>query len=421
MPKKKNSEEVAEATSVALVEGEAAPAASSLIVRKHARLDKLLASDLMGKIEKAHGSGILARASEHSASKVDFISTGVFALDRALGGGYRVGGIHTLWGPKSSGKTTTLLKTIGTAQKQCANCWRFAHFHDLTNGVVYEEPVCDCGNYREVIVGYVNTEGPANWDPIWVKALGVDPEAMFLHQPESAEQALDISEALLRSGDMDILVIDSIAFLTPTKEIEESTAKETMGVQSRKLGTGVRKLISSLATLSNHNKRTPTIFFTNQVRFKLGVVFGNPETQPGGQAPQFAATTEVKFRNSKVETEADVDDRKVKLEDLCKINPMTVDFQFRVEKCKQGTPMREGYYTLLLAATEDKKKGEVLDESIVLDQAEQNGLIEKAGSKWLCAGQTFDSKKEITKALVTIPEFKVALAQATLKVILGFV
>jgi recombination protein RecA len=430
MPKKKKGE-VAEATSTELVESEitdpkedeAASAEPSPLVRKHARLDKMLANELMTKIQKKHGSGILLRASEHSASHVDFISTGIFELDRALGGGYRVGGIHTIWGPKSSGKTTTLLKTIGTAQKQCANCWRFAQFSDPKSGEVLEKPVCECGKYREVIVGYINTEGPANWDPKWVTALGVDTGAMLLNQPESAEQALDIGEALLRSGDLDILVIDSIAFLTPEKEIEESAAKETMGVQSRKLGTGVRKFVSALAYSSNRLGRVPTIFFTNQVRFKLGVLFGNPETQPGGQAPQFAATTEVKFRNAKVATESEKADgadgrQQTKPEDLHNINPLTVDFQFRVEKNKQNSPMREGFYTLMLASAEDKKKGDVVDEAVIMEQAERYGLIEKSGGTWLCAGQPFDNKKAIEKALTESPEFRRALAQGVLKVLL---
>lgn len=241
-------------------------------VKKHSRLDSILGSDTLKAITKRHGVSIIRKATEHHSAQSQFIPTGSLNMDYTLGGGFRVGGIHTVWGPKSSGKTSTLLMVIGQAQQMCGNCWQYATFADSKTGEVLSTPKCPCGKFREVIVGYINNEG--TWDQKWAIDLGVNPETLLLSEPEYAEQTLDIAEALIRDGNIDILAIDSIAFMTPEKEIEESASKETMGVQPRVLGKGIRKFVAALNHMGNKVDRKPTVFFTNQVRMKLGVMFG---------------------------------------------------------------------------------------------------------------------------------------------------
>jgi recombination protein RecA len=416
MPRGKKVEESVPEKAVEPIVAEDSGPKKEPVVRRKDRLDKLIGSDLMAAILKKHGSSVIRRASEHNASRTQYIPSGIFTLDRALGGGFRVGGAHTVWGPKSSGKTTTLLKTIGTAQKMCSNCWSFSETFDPITGEEYKSPKCSCSKFREVVAALVVTE-PAGWDAAWAEALGVDTSALMLSETEYAEQALDIGEALLRSGDVDILAIDSIAFLTPAKEIEKSTVEESMGVQARALGKGIRKFTSALNYVGNHTDRKPTLFLTNQVRFKLGMLFGNPETQPGGQAPQFAATTETKFRNSKVDSEKNKDDSD-KVSELGSSKPLSVDISFKVEKNKQGNPLVDGSYNLLLAGTESRNKGDVYDEPVILEQADRFELLNKAGGQWVCLDKEFQSKKELEAHLVANPAFKRKLASQVLELLL---
>jgi RecA/RadA recombinase len=386
-------------------------------ILKHSRLDKMLVSETLKAITKRHGVSIIRRASEHHSALSQFIPSGSLSLDWVLGGGWRVGGIHTVWGPKSSGKTSSLLKTIGNAQQMCANCWNFATFFDDTTGEVLEAPTCPCGKYRECVVGYINNEG--TWSQPWAISLGVNPNSLLLSEPEYAEQSLDIAEALIRDGNIDILAMDSIAFMTPEKEIEESASKETMGVQPRVLGKGIRKFVAALNHMGNTTGRKPTVFFTNQVRMKLGMLFGNPETQPGGMAPQFAATTEVKFRTAKYEIEKDKEEKEAPDVDLKLVKPLSVLFSFKGEKNKQGHAMMEGAFRIALHNSNDRKKGDVCDETVIMDEAERYDILKKEGSKWACAGVPFDTKKEIENLLMKDAAFKRLLSKRVMECLLA--
>ena len=386
----------------------------SKTVNKHDRLDKLLQSKTMEAIIKSHGS-ILSRGSEHHSSTHHYLSSGSFSLDWCLGGGFRVGGIHTLWGQKSSGKTTTLLSTLGDAQKRCSRCWTYATFHD-EDGVVLKTPKCECGKYRSTAVLFMNVEG--SWDASWARNMGLTLEDMLLLEPENAEQALDIAEGLLLEGNVDILAIDSLAAMTPSKEIEEKTSKDLMGAQPRVLGKGIRKFVSALNHMGNKNGRKPTIFFTNQIRNKLGVMFGSPEVAPGGLAPQFAATTEVKFKNPKYEIEKSKDTEPEQDVDLNIVKPLSALFSFRVEKNKQGSPMAEGSYRVTTVNSELRHKGEVQDENVILDWAEKYEIVKKENSKWTCAGVPFDTRKSIEESLIKDKAFKHILAKQVLDILL---
>lgn len=372
------------------------------------RIQKVLASKVLAAIHKAHGANLIQIASESAARHVYRIPSDIYPLDSAIGGGWLVGRIHTVYGPKGGGKTSAILRTIGNAQKMCTNCWTTAEWFDPETGIVYEKPKCECKKFREAVVAYIDVEGTL--DLAWARKLGVDTDRLLLSQPEYAEQSIDIAEALLRSGEIDILVLDSIAFLTPAKEIEESAAKETMGVQPRAVGKGIRKFVAAMNWASNQGRK-PTLFFTNQIRMKIGVVFGNPETQSGGMAPGFSATTEVRLSQGQYKMESLPKDSPAYL----MARPLYVDLQFKVEKNKSYVPRMEGAYRLILLNTETKHVGQVYDEHVILDDAERLGVLRKDGGSWICAGQEFDARSHIERKMLLEPIFKGAVRETLFK------
>jgi RecA/RadA recombinase len=226
------------------------------------RISRVLASETLAKIKKKWGSNIVQLASDEGVREKHVISSGILMLDWALGGGWPAGRINTIYGLTSSGKTTCMLHAIAQAQLVCASCF-------TARG---EDEKCKCGTFREHVCAYINVEG--TWDDVWAKRAGVNTANLMYSRPEYAEQSLDILESLIRGGDVDLIVLDSLAFLTPIAEIENSVDKETMGVQPRLLGKGVRKCVSALTNAKQETGRFPTIFFTNQIRMKIGVMFG---------------------------------------------------------------------------------------------------------------------------------------------------
>jgi len=342
------------------------------------RFKALMASDLIAKIKKKHGANILTPADEFRIQRVPRIPTGIFFLDYALGGGgFPAGRTNIVWGHKSTGKTVICLRTMGNAQRLCANCYTFPD---------EETGKCQCGDFRETICSFLDVEG--SWDQDWARLHGVNTERVILSVPEYAEQTLDIAEALLRSGEVDFLVIDSLAFLTPAKEIEESTAKALQAEQARALGRGIRKFVAALNHMGNVTGRRPTLIFTNQIRMKVGLLFGNPETQPGGYAPGFSATTEIKTFGGKYEMD-EVTGR-----------PIHVDMSYRVEKNKSAGAKIEGEWRLMLADTAIKKKGEIYEEPAMVDMGIKIGLVEKDGNGWVCLGEKYRSKALLVTAMV---------------------
>jgi len=358
------------------------------------RFKALMQGDLIQKIRKKHGKNILTPADEFRIRSVSRIPSGIFFYDYALGGGFPAGRTNIVWGHKSTGKTAICLRTLGNAQKLCANCYTFP---DAETGK------CECGKFRETICAFLDVEG--SWDQEWATLHGVNTERVLLSVPEYAEQTLDIAEALLRSGDVDFLVIDSLAFLAPSKEIEESTAKALQAEQARVLGRGIRKFGAALNYMGNQTGRRPTLLFTNQIRMKVGLLFGNPETQPGGHAPGFSATTETKTFGGKYEMD-DVTGR-----------PVYVDMGFRVEKNKSAGAKIEGEWRLMLADTTIKHKGEVYEEPAMVDMAIKIGLVEKEGNGWLWQGEKYRTKSLLVTAMVEDATMKNRLATTLMEVL----
>ncbi|MEQ8197786.1 MAG: recombinase RecA [Clostridiaceae bacterium] len=223
-------------------------------------MDKLKAIEAaMSQIEKQFGKGSIMKLGDHKNMKIDAISTGCLDLDIALGiGGVPRGRIIEIYGPESSGKTTVALQIAAEAQK--------------AGGAV----------------GYIDAEHAL--DPLYARNLGVDTDNLIVSQPDTGEQALEIAEALVRSGAVDVIVVDSVAALVPRAEIEGEMGDSHVGLQARLMSQALRKLAGSL------NKSNCVAVFINQLREKIGVMFGNPETTPGGRALKFYASVRMDIR-----------------------------------------------------------------------------------------------------------------------------
>ena len=220
--------------------------------------DQLLAEALKA-IEKEYGKGSIMRLGDRAQISVDALSSGSLALDAALGiGGYPKGRIIAIYGPESSGKTTLALHAIAECQKAGGRC----AFIDAENAI----------------------------DPVYAKNLGVDIDELILSQPDSGEQALEITEVLIRSGAIDLVVIDSVAALVPQAELDGEMGDSSIGLQARLMSKAMRKLAGVM------NRSNCTAIFINQLREKVGIMFGNPETTPGGRALKFYASVRLDVR-----------------------------------------------------------------------------------------------------------------------------
>ena len=227
---------------------------------KKPTLEKLKALQLaMDKIEKDHGKGTIMRMSNEEVEEVEVISSGSLGLDAALGvGGYPRGRVIEIYGPEASGKTTLAIHAIAEAQK--------------------------AGGIAAII------DAEHAFDRFYAENLGVKMEELLISQPDNGEQALEIVETLVRSNAVDVIVVDSVAALVPKAEIEGEMGDSMMGVQARLMSQALRKLTGAIS------KSKTVVIFTNQIRQKIGVMFGNPETTPGGLALKFYASVRIDLR-----------------------------------------------------------------------------------------------------------------------------
>ena len=304
----------------------------------------------ISQIEKNFGKGTVMRLGDRPDMNVDAIPTGSLALDAALGiGGVPKGRIIEIYGPESSGKTTLALHILAEAQKMGGE------------------------------VAFVDAEHAL--DPVYAAALGVDTDNMLISQPDTGEQALEITDALVRSGAVDAVVVDSVAALVPKQEIEGEMGDTFVGLQARLMSQALRKLAGTIA------KTNCVVIFINQLRMKIGVMYGNPETTTGGNALKFYSSVRLDVRRTESIKEGG--------------NVIGNKTRVKVVKNKVAPPFREAYFDIMYGQG-ISKWGELVDLAVEMDIVQKSGSWFSMGDERI--GQGKDSVKAFLQANPDIAE-----------------
>lgn len=312
----------------------------------------------LGQIEKQFGKGSVMKMGEKTSLDIGSIPTGALSLDIALGvGGLPRGRIVEIYGPESSGKSTLAMHVVAEAQRNGGIC------------------------------AYIDAEHAM--DPVYAERIGVDVDELFISQPDTGEQALEITDMLIRSGALDVVVIDSVAALTPKAEIEGDMGDSHVGLQARLMSQALRKLTANL------NKTDTICIFINQLREKIGVMFGSPETTPGGRALKFYSSVRLDIRR----IEAIKDGVEV-------VGNRT---RVKVVKNKVAAPFRQAEFDIMYGLG-------ISREGTALDLAVEHGIVKKAGAWYTYEGEQLGQGRENAKSyLIDNPEVMVEISDRILK------
>ena len=313
------------------------------------------------QIEKNFGQGAVMKMGERSTMAIEAVPTGALALDVALGiGGIPRGRIAEIFGPESSGKTTLALHLVAEAQRNGGICAFIDAEHAL--------------------------------DPVYAKAIGVDVDELLISQPDTGEQALEITDTLVRSGAIDVLVIDSVAALTPRAEIEGEMGQSHVGLQARLMSQALRKLTGNLS------KSKTICVFINQLREKIGVMFGSPETTPGGRALKFYSSVRLDIR--RIESIKDG------------VEVVGNRTRVKVVKNKVAPPFRQAEFDIMYGAG-------ISREGSVLDLAAEHDVVKKSGAWYTYEGEQLGQGREKAKDFLTEnPEVMVEITDRVTKLVM---
>lgn len=409
------------------------------------RSDRLAA--LRAAANKSYGVGTMELAGRMQPLPVPRLTSGSLSFDYGLGGGVPVGHVTIFRGAESSGKTTGAVRIAGLAQELCANCYRrppggidVTEDVDTKTGEVARmgHAQCDCvkagifvpkqqfgegkdefnarvkrmmeNSYEEFRVAFEDVEG--TFDNVWARRLGCDPDRLLMVRPDSAEGAIDIHDELVRSGAVDLVILDSLAAMTPSAEIEESAEHWQQGLQARLLNKMSRKVTAARHSVRSDYGRPVTEIWINQERESISIKFGDKTVMPGGKGQIFTASVIAQMWASKWEKEEiDMD---MKKEFQMKMGTQ-VRMNFKILKNK--TAAAQGFGGYLMGVSGDDA-GQVLDLDYTLAQAEKFGLMRKDGAKWHLGNETYKSKTEMV-ARIMEPAVRRALREQLVKLMLA--
>ena len=315
----------------------------------------------LGQIEKQYGKGSVMKMGDKTTMAIESVPTGALALDLALGiGGLPRGRVTEIYGPESSGKTTLATHVVAEAQRNGGIC------------------------------AYIDAEHAM--DPVYAKAIGVDIDELLISQPDTGEQALEIADMLIRSGALDVVVIDSVAALTPRAEIEGEMGDTHVGLQARLMSQALRKLTGNL------NKSKTICIFINQLREKIGVMFGSPETTPGGRALKFYSSVRLDIR--RIESIKDG------------VEVVGNRTRVKVVKNKVSPPFKQAEFDIMYGAG-ISREGSVLDLSV------EEGIVKKSGAWYTYDGEQLGQGRENAKKYLTEnPEVMVEISDRVWKAVM---
>lgn len=364
-------------------------------------------------ITKAHGKGTLMTADRVAHVRIPRISSGIFSLDKALGGGWPAGRISMVYGWESTGKTSLFVRAAAMAQRICGSCFRPAvlgkgkveTIDPNTGEVEIRESMivteCSCGKPKTMRVAWIDQEG--TWDGEWCRRLGVFEERVILSRPLYSEQTVDVIDAILDLGAADIIILDSIGAMTPSKELEDSAMDSinNPGLQARIMNSAIRKWTSQLVAKMRDAMRdgiepakvVPTLWLVNQLRLKIGVMFGSPEVVTGGRGQAFATSAEVRTKSVKYTTNEAGD------------NTIKVQLGFTVAKNKTAPAKQKGVYDLCMSPQGAYQMGDVMDQGTTLEWGLKLGIVKEVSTrKFGYNGQEFLGKKGLITHWAENPE-----------------